>query len=175
MDHRDLILEAAKTLTIREVSVPDPHDATAAAGLADTDVIDPFPSRAALMAELAVSTITTIDAAVQAGAAEGRAARTWLEPSLEPEGAIALYRALAQAHRLDHEPDTDAAAPFRDALARWEGLIAAECGDPDRARLIRLTGDGLAAGVAVGSEGAPAGAEQDALIDAVLDDPGANP
>ena len=50
-------------------------------------------------------------------------------------------------------------------------MIAAELGDPMRARLLRLVGDGLAANAMLSTEARPSDAEIDALIAAIIDRP----
>jgi AcrR family transcriptional regulator len=172
MDRRALLLDAARRLTLERGVVPSLNETAATAGVSKGGLVHHFPTRAALVQGLAVLALEEVDAAMVAAAAEGRAAETWLRISVPTGEDVALFRALAVAHRAVEAPGDDVAAASREAIARWEAIIQDETGDPTRARVIRLVGDGLAANVIAGIEPAPTEAELDALLDVLVHRPG---
>jgi AcrR family transcriptional regulator len=171
MDRKTLILDAARQLTLERGVVPSLNETAATAGVSKGGLVHHFPSRAALVQGLAEAALEEIDSAMLAASAEGRAAETWLRISVPTGEDVALFRALAIAHRAVETPGDDVAAASREAIARWEAIIQDETGDATRARLIRLVGDGLAANVIAGIEPAPTKAELNALLDVLVHHP----
>ena len=101
----------------------------------------------------------------------GRAADTWLRVSVPSASDHDLFRALIAAH---HALDGRLASVIEEATAataRWEEMIAAELGDPARARLLRLVGDGLAANAVLSPAARPTDEEIDALIASIIGRP----
>ena len=168
MDRRSLILSAARNLTLERGVVPSLNSTASAAGVSKGGLIHHFPSRAALVQGLAIGALEELDAAMLAASLEGRAAETWLRLSVPTGDDVALFRALAVAHRAVESPGDDVAAAAQEAGCRWEAMIEKETGDATRARVIRLVGDGLAANVITGIEPAPTPAQLDALLDALI-------
>lgn len=172
MDRKTLILDAARQLTLDRGVVPSLNETASRAGVSKGGLLHHFPSRAALVRGLAVAALEQIDTVMIAASMENRAAETWLRISAPAGDDVALFRALAIAHRAADMPGDDVAVASRESIARWEAMIQNETGDPNRARVIRLVGDGLAANVLAGIETAPSTEELDALIDALLGGPG---
>jgi AcrR family transcriptional regulator len=172
MDRKALILAAARQLTLDRGVVPSLNETASVAGVSKGGLLHHFPSRAALVQGLAVAALEEIDATMVAAAAGGRAAETWLRISVPAGEDVALFRALAIAHRAVEVAGDVVAAASREAIVRWEAMIQDETGNATRARIIRLVGDGLAANVVAGIEAAPTEAELDALIDALVRRPG---
>lgn len=168
MDRKALILDSARRLTLERGVVPSLNETAAAAGVSKGGLTHHFQSRTALVRGLAVAALEEIDAAMIDAAAEGRAAETWLRLSVPTGTDIALFRALAIAHRAVETPGDDVATASRAATSRWEAMIAEEIDDATQARVIRLVGDGLAANVIAGVEPAPTDGELDALLDALV-------
>lgn len=171
MDLRDRILGAARALTLDRGVVPSLNDVAAAAGVSKGGLVHHFPSRAALVAGLARVALDEIDAAMVEAADRGRAVDTWLRLSVPGDDDVALFRAMAIAHRSVEAPGDDVALAAAAALERWEAMIRHEVGDPSLARVIRLLGDGIAANVVAGIERPPTTAELDALLAAVMPPP----
>ncbi len=76
------------------------------------------------------------------GVEAGRAGRAWLELSVPDEDQRRLWAGLLATVRL---VGADAALPPQlvEHAQRWEQLLADELGDPVRAQVVRLVGDGL--------------------------------
>lgn len=172
MDRRALILDAARKLTLERGVVPSLNETAATAGVSKGGLVHHFPTRAALVQGLAVAALEEVDKAMVAASAEGRAAETWLRISVPTGEDVALFRALAIAHRAVEAPGDDVAVASREASGRWEAMIQDETGDAARARIIRLVGDGLAANVVAGIEAAPTEAQLDALLEVLVGRPG---
>ncbi|WP_104194468.1 TetR/AcrR family transcriptional regulator [Cryobacterium sp. M25] len=172
MDRRSLILSAARNLTLERGVVPSLNSTASAAGVSKGGLIHHFPSRAALVQGLAIGALEELDVAMLAASMEGRAAEAWLRLSVPTGDDVALFRALAVAHRAVESPGDDVATAAQEAGSRWEAMIQKETGDVTHARVIRLVGDGLAANVIAGIEPAPTPAQLDALLDALIPRPG---
>ena len=92
----------------------------------------------------------------------GAAARTWLRisaadgPEQEAARAVLSLLRLSAGGRLDLPP------AVAEVTARWRDLIQAEVGDPVRADVVRLVGDGLFVVTLTG--GAPARGRVDELV-----------
>lgn len=168
MDRRALILTAARELTLERGVIPSLNETAAAAGVSKGGLVHHFPTRAALVQGLAMASLEEVDAAMVAASAEGRAAETWLRMSVPTGEDVAVFRAMAVAHRAVEAPGDAVATASQEAIGRWESMIRDEVGDAGRARVIRLVGDGLFANVIAGIEQAPTAAELDALLRSLL-------
>ncbi|RYC07360.1 hypothetical protein [Nocardioides zhouii] len=135
----DDVLDAMQDLIISEGQPPSIQAIAGTLGRTKQAVLHYFPDRGALEAALAARAVARVDEAMTAAARRGDAAATYLRLSLPTteDRAVALL-VLASLRTRDSLPsDIDA------AIERWEGLIAAELGNPLRAEVIRLVGDGL--------------------------------
>jgi len=170
MNHRSLILDAARRLTLEHGVVPSLNSVATLAGVSKGGLMHHFPSRSALTQGLAVAALEELDAAMLAASADSRAGETWLRLSVPTGDDVTLFRALSIAHRAVETPGDDVAAAAQEAARRWEAMIEKETRDTTRARVIRLVGDGLAANVIAGIEPAPSPEELDVIIDALIPD-----
>jgi AcrR family transcriptional regulator len=152
---RDQIIEVARRLTLERGVVPSLNVVAAAAGVSKGGLIHHFPTRAALVAGLARRALDEVEAAMSAAVVRGDVAQTWLRLSAPSADERALLQGLAVGFRLDDPTSTTLLADARGALSRWEETIAAEVGDPVRARVIRLVGDALVANAVAGVEPEP--------------------
>ncbi|MHC3000614.1 TetR/AcrR family transcriptional regulator [Microbacterium sp. HJ5] len=152
---RDEILEAARRLTLERGRVPSFNAVVDAAGVSKGGLIHHFPTRAALVVGLAREALGSVDAAMTTAAAAGTAATAWLELSLPDREERELLQALAAAFDPDDSRFGELLDEAREAITRWEGMIAAEVGDPVRARVIRLVGDALVANAVAGVDASP--------------------
>lgn len=150
MELRDRILDQTRRLTLEHGVIPSLNAVADAAGVSKGGLTHHFPTRAALVDGLARRALDEIDHAMTTAAAEGRAAATWLRLSVPAGDDLELFRAMAIAHRALAQPDEGVLAASSAAIERWERLIADEVGDPVRARVIRLVGDGLAGNALAG-------------------------
>ena len=167
MELRDRILSAARRLALEQSVLPSLNAVASAAEVSKGGLVHHFPTRAALVRGLAEAALAEIDEAMRAAAEHGTAAETWLRISVPSGDDVRLFRALAIAHRTVETPGDSVAAAAREAVLRWEAMIADELGDATRANVIRLVGDGLAANVIAGIETAPTPQALDRLIDAL--------
>lgn len=150
MDMRERILAEARRLALESGSIPSLNVLAAAAGVSKGGLTHHFPTRAALLEGLAAQAIEEVDAAMTLAAARGAAAETWLRIAIPADGDLELFRAMALAHHAA-EPSARSVIDAADAaMRRWERLIVEEVGDPVRARIIRLVGDGLMANAVAG-------------------------
>ncbi|GAA1057831.1 TetR family transcriptional regulator [Agromyces luteolus] len=170
MEMRERILEVTRNLTIERGVVPSLNAVADAAGVSKGGLIHHFPTRAALVDGLARQALEQVDRAMSAAAGEGRAASAWLRLSVPEGDDLDLFRAMAVAHRAMESPGDETIAAATEAAERWERLIADEVGDPVRARIIRLVGDGLAFNAFAGTDAAPAG-DLDRLERSLLGEP----
>ncbi|MEI5582812.1 MULTISPECIES: TetR/AcrR family transcriptional regulator [unclassified Agromyces] len=150
MDLRDRILDETRRLTLQHGVIPSLNAVAEATRVSKGGLMHHFPTRAALVEGLARRALDEVDRAMVAAAAEGRAAATWLALSVPSGDDLDLFRAMAIAHRALEQPGARVLAAASEAVARWERLIADEVGDPVRARVIRLVGDGLAGNALAG-------------------------
>ncbi|MHC3000516.1 TetR/AcrR family transcriptional regulator [Microbacterium sp. HJ5] len=153
---REEILEVARRLTLEQGAVPSLNAVVDAAGVSKGGLIHHFPTRAALVAGLARAAMASVDAAMTTAAAAGIAATEWLRLSLPDREERELLQALAAAFHPDDSRFGELLDEAREAIARWEGMIAAEVGDPIRARVIRLVGDGLVTNAVAGVDASSA-------------------
>ena len=70
-------------------------------------------------------------------------ATAWLRLSVPTPDERTVYRAIMSMMRLTTTGELDLPGEVGDAERRWQQMLTAELGDPVRARLVRLVGDGL--------------------------------
>ena len=152
MDMRAQIVEVARRLTIERGVIPSLNVVAAASGASKGGLTHHFPTRDALVAALAREALAQVDAAMVLAGRNGRATETWLRLSVPSAADRDLFRALYASHHALNAEMTDVIEESTAAIARWEALMAEEVGDPVRARLVRLVGDGLAANAMISPE-----------------------
>jgi AcrR family transcriptional regulator len=158
---RERILDAAEDL-IAAGHVPPALDAVAAAaGVSKGGLLYHFDKQSLLQA-LIVRAVQQADAQLTQAAGTGALARAWLRLSVPDDTQRRLYRAMLSMLRLTSRGELDLPAELTDADQRWQGLLAAELGDPVRARLVRVVGDGLLLAALTGQ--APTAGEVEDLI-----------
>lgn len=142
MDQRERILDAVVRLTGAGGRLPSILEVATEVGLTKQGVLHYFPSRAALDAAVVLKAVERIDAAMRDAVATGASpTATYLRLS-SPDDADAAAAAVVLAAAA-HQEGGGLLAEVRDAAGRWEAIIAEEVGDPLRAEVVRLTGDGL--------------------------------
>lgn len=115
-------------------------------GLSKGGVTHHVPTRAALVHALIMAAVAETDRALSAAASDGRVVETWLTLSSESTVGGTSITALARI-ALDARTGLGATADaIAGAAERWEALLAAELGSPQKARVVRLVGDGLLLG-----------------------------
>ena len=139
MDQRERILAAVGELTTAHRRLPSLLEVAAEVGLTKQGVLHYFPNRAALDAAVLEHAVARIDAAMTeaAGAAGTSPVATYLglsSPDDADYAAAAVILSMASS---------DLPTKVQEAVGRWEALITEEVGDPVRAEVVRLTGDGL--------------------------------
>lgn len=158
---RERILDAAEDL-IAAGQVPPSLDAVAAAaGVSKGGLLYHFDKQSLLQA-LIVRAVQQADARLAEAADAGEVARAWLRLSVPDATQQRVYRAMLSMLRLTSRGEFDLPAELTGADRRWQGLLAAELGDPVRARLVRVVGDGLMLAALTGQ--APTTAEVEELI-----------
>lgn len=140
MDQRERILDAVQELTTANGRLPSILEVATAIGLTKQGVLHYFPSRAALDTAVISRAVGKVDAAMTQAAAGGSPVATYLGLSSPTEGDRAAAAVLAAAPRHEH---SGLLPEVHEAVARWQSLIADEVGDPVRAEVVRLVGDGL--------------------------------
>jgi AcrR family transcriptional regulator len=140
MEQKERILDAVQELAIATGRLPSILEVAKEVGLTKQGVLHHFPTRAALDAAVVVRAVARVDASMSAAAADGSPAATYLRLSAPDDGDRAAAVVMAAAARRGESllPPEVRAAPDR-----WEALIAEEVGDPVRAEVVRLVGDGL--------------------------------
>jgi AcrR family transcriptional regulator len=139
---RERILDAAEEL-ITLGQVPPALDAVAtAAGVSKGGLLYHFDKQSLLRA-LVTRAVQRFDERLAAAAAHGLMAAAWLRLSVPEPGERTVYRAIMSMMRLTAAGDFDLPEEVGDAERRWQQMLTAELGDPVRARLVRLLGDGL--------------------------------
>ena len=155
MDQRQRILDVVQDLTSSNGKLPSILEIATKVGLTKQGVLHYFPTRAALDAAVVLRSLAKVDAAMGKAAVSGSPAATYLRLSSPDDGDRAALMVLAAAFR----GRTSGLPPeVGHAIARWEALIAEELGDPVRAEVVRLVGDGLFGEALV--TGAPPSAER---------------
>lgn len=143
MDKREQLLDVVQDLILTTGRMPSILEIASQVGLTKQGVLHYFPNRAALDGAVVSRAVSRVDAAMTAAAGTGGS-------------PVATYLRFAEPDDADRAAATVLAAAFRHAdrglppeleraAARWEGLIADEVGDPVRAEVVRLVGDGLLA------------------------------
>lgn len=142
MDKRERILEAVGELTTAKGRLPSILDIAREVGLTKQGVLHYFQTRAELDSAVVAQAVSRIDSVMNEAAAAGRSpSATYLRLSSPDDGdcaaaAVVLAAALQRdSGGLPHE--------LEQAFHRWESLITEEVGDPVRAEVVRLVGDGL--------------------------------
>jgi AcrR family transcriptional regulator len=139
---RERILDAAEEL-ISAGQVPPALDAVAAAaGVSKGGLLYHFDKQSLLRA-LVTRAVHRFDERLTAAAAQGVMAAAWLRLSVPEAGERTVYRAIMSMMRLTTTGEFDLPGEVGDAERRWQQMLTAELGDPVRARLVRLVGDGL--------------------------------
>ncbi len=159
-------------MTIDGGAVPSLNAVAEAAGVSKGGLTHHFPTRDALVVGLAREALAEVDRAMSLAATEGRAAKTWLHLSVPNASERDLFRALVAAHYALDGRLAELVQESNAATARWEAMIATELGDPIRAKVLRLVGDGLAANAMIAPEFAPTDQEIDELFVSIVDPPG---
>ena len=139
MDQRERILEAVGELTTARGRLPSILEVAKQVGLTKQGVLHYFPSRAALDAAVLDRAVARIDTAMtEAASAEGGSpTATYLGLSSPGDGDYAATAVVLAA------ASSGLPTAVQDAVHRWEALITKEVGDPVRAEIVRLAGDGL--------------------------------
>lgn len=140
MEQRERILDAIQELTSANGKLPSILEIAHEVGLTKQGVLHYFPTRAALDAAVVLRALAKVDAAMKEAAAGGSPTAAYLRLSSPDAGDRAALMVLAAAFRgraSGLPPEVGQAA------IRWEALIAEELGDPVRAQVVRLVGDGL--------------------------------
>jgi len=140
VEQRERILDAIQDLTVVNKRLPSILEVAAKVGLTKQGVLHYFPTRRALDAAVVLRALTKVDDAMTEAAASGSPAATYLRLSSPDEEDRAAVMVLAAALRREGDSLPPEVAQ---AVIRWEGMIAEELGDPVRAEVVRLVGDGL--------------------------------
>lgn len=140
MEQRERILDAIQALTVANRKLPSILDVAAEVGLTKQGVLHYFPTRRALDSAVISRALRRVDNAMSEAAASGSPAATYLRLSSPDEEDRAAVMVLVAALRRD---GNGLPPEVGQAVIRWEKLIAQELGDPVRAEVVRLVGDGL--------------------------------
>ena len=139
MVQRQDVVEAAIALAVERGAVPSLAEVARAVGLTKQGVLHYFASRAALDEAVVRRALDRVDAEMTAAAQEGRAAETYLRLAAADDAdraaALVLFTTL---RRSGTAYDTVVAV-----VSTWQALLVQELGDPVRAQVVRLVGDGL--------------------------------
>ena len=139
---RERILDAAEEL-ITSGQVPPALDAVAAAaGVSKGGLLYHFDKQSLLRA-LVARAVQRFDERLTAAAADGVMAAAWLRLSIPEPAERTVYRAMMSMLRLTATGEFDLPGEVGEAEQRWQQMLTSEVGDPVRARLVRLAGDGL--------------------------------
>jgi AcrR family transcriptional regulator len=139
---RERILDAAEELITSGQVQPALDAVAAAAGVSKGGLLYHFDKQSLLRA-LVTRAVQRFDERLTAAAAEGRMAAAWLRLSVPEPSDRALYGAMMSMMRLTTTGEFDLPGEVADAERRWQQMLIAELGDPVRARMVRLVGDGL--------------------------------
>ncbi|UTT63605.1 TetR/AcrR family transcriptional regulator [Microcella humidisoli] len=113
------------------------------AGVSKGGLMHHFASRSALVSALITAAVDATDRELRDAATRGEVVDTWLRLSAQPEVDGTPLSTLAIIALGAHDDLGDAVQQILDATRQWEALIADEVGDPTRARIIRMVGDGM--------------------------------
>ncbi|MEV4277648.1 TetR/AcrR family transcriptional regulator [Actinoplanes xinjiangensis] len=156
---RERLLDATEEL-ITAGQVPPPLEAVAAAaGVSKGGLLYHFDKQSLLHA-LVTRAVHRFDERLTAAAAQGLMATAWLRLSAPTPAERTVYRAMMSMLRLTTTGEFDLPPEVGDAEQRWQQMLTAELGDPIRARLVRLVGDGLFMAALTGPPPTPDEVEQ---------------
>ena len=123
--------------------MPPALDAVAAAaGVSKGGLLYHFDKQSLLKA-LVTRAVHRFDEQLTAAAAEGLMAAAWLRLSVPGPDERTVYRAMMSMMRLTTNGHLDLPGEVAAAGQRWQQMLTTELGDPVRARLVQLVGDGL--------------------------------
>lgn len=139
MVSRTDVLDAMQSLVLETGRRPSLLAVARAVGLTKQGVLHYFPDRASLDAALVSRAVTRVDDLMQEAAQAGSCAATYLRLSAptDDDRAVALLLLTAMRSGVPMPPEVT------EAVDRWQSLMADELGDPQRAEVVRLVGDGL--------------------------------
>ena len=135
------VLDAVEELTVAHGRLPSLLEVATSVGLTKQGVLHHFPTRAALDAAVTTRALSRVGAAMTDAAAHGSPTKTYLHLSSPTAGDHAVVMVLMAAMRRGDSQGL--AADIDQAVSAWQGMIADEVGDPVRAEVVRLVGDGL--------------------------------
>ncbi|MEO7124849.1 MAG: TetR/AcrR family transcriptional regulator [Nakamurella sp.] len=144
-DTRHRILEAVRDLLV--AGGPSSVTLEAAAERAEISkggLLYHFPSKSALYIGLLEDARDTVDAEMTKRAANGDAARAFLEyatPDSDTEGGF--FTSLMAAVRTGEDADPDAIRVLGESFDAWEKPMRTAVADPVQSEIIRLVGNGL--------------------------------
>lgn len=139
---RERILDAAEELITSGQVSPALDAVAAAAGVSKGGLLYHFDKQSLLNA-LVTRAVRRSDERLTAAAAEGLMAAAWLRLSVPAPSERTLYRAMMSMLRLTASGEFALPSEVAEAEQRWQRMLIAELGDPVRARLVQLVGDGL--------------------------------
>lgn len=157
---RERVLDAAGELVAAGDAVPSLDAVAAAAGVSKGGLLYHFPDKRALLHGILGRAVTEADNAFTAAAAAGRLAETWLRLSVPSAGGRGPLRAMLAMLRITSTGDVDLPPEVLTAGERWQQLLDREIGDPARARMVRLVGDGLLLNALTGQAAPPGAVEE---------------
>ena len=140
MVNRQAVLQAAIALTLEQGTAASIPEVARAVGLTKQGVLHYFPSRAALDEAVLLNALDRVDTERIAAARHARAAETYLRLAAPTDQDRAAALVMVTMLR---RGDAAALAAVEAAVMRWQSMIAEELGDPVRAQVVRLVGDGL--------------------------------
>jgi len=140
VEQRQRILDAIQALTVANGRMPSILEVAGNVGLTKQGVLHYFPTRRALDAAVISRAVSKVDDAMKEAAAAGSPTATYLRLSSPDEDDQAAVMVLIAALRRE---GNGLPPEVGQAVSRWEEMITAELGDPVRAEVVRLVGDGL--------------------------------
>ena len=135
------VLDAVQELTLATGRLPSILEIAKAVGLTKQGVLHHFPTRAALDAAVTRRALFRVDAAMTEAAADGSPLETYLRLSSPTGGDQVVVLVLMAALR--RRDSGEIAEEIERTVSGWQAMIADELGDPIRAEVVRLVGDGL--------------------------------
>lgn len=146
MTVRTVILDAARDYASAHGRLPSLDVLAAEAGVSKGGLMHHFSSRASLVAALIVAVLDETDREMRDASARGEVVDTWLRLSAQPVVGGTPLTTLAVITFGANDDLGDTVEQIRDATERWESLLAAELGSLEKARMVRLIGDGMLLG-----------------------------
>ena len=162
------VLDTAIRLTLDLGTVPSLARVAREVGLTKQGVLHYFPNRAALDDAVLLRALDRVDAEMTSAARHGRVAETYLRlaaPSGEDRAAALVLLTMLRSDGAGPLP-----AAVDEAVQAWEAMIADELGDPTRATVVRLVGDGLFSQALVTGAPPPAQLLDDLIAHLVTDE-----